>query len=300
MVDKRTPFDLTNPGESADEKRPSLIVLAGRDFGRQYFLARGETSIGRDENCEIRLSDAGIAGKHSKIVGDPGPTSGPHFKLIDLGGASGTFLNDRKIKEAVLTDGDRIRVGHTVLKYAIREVVEIEYQNKIFRMAATDALTRLHSREYFMQQYNDLFHRSERYQRPFSLVMIDIDNFKAINETFGRLAGDLVLEKIGRIILDCIRYEDFAARFGDEEFAVLLPETGSANSVNPAERLRRSIESFAFTAGDNEFSVTVSAGVAAFPEHGASMNELLEHAGSALSQAKKSGKNRVCIFQPER
>jgi diguanylate cyclase (GGDEF)-like protein len=297
MFERNTLFDLTNPQGSPDEKRPSLIVLAGHDFGRQYFLTRGETYIGRDEDCAIRLSDARISRKHSKIVGDPGNASAPHFKLFDLDTTNGTFLNDRKIKEAVLTEGDRIRIGFSVLKYSIRDVVEIEYDNKIFRMATTDALTRLHSREYFLQEYNDLFHRSERYQRPFSLMMVDIDNFKAVNDTFGQPAGDSVLEKIGRIILEVIRYEDFAARFGGEEFAILLPETGPENARHPAERLRRSIEFFDFNFEEKKFSVTVSIGIAAFPEHGSSMEELLKNADDALYQAKRAGRNTVSLFQ---
>jgi diguanylate cyclase (GGDEF)-like protein len=289
---------MSGPGETPDEKRPSLIVLAGRDFGRQYFLPRGETCIGRDEDCEIRLSDGRISRKHSKITGDPGHTSGPYFKLIDLDSTNGTFLNDRKIKEAVLTDGDRIRVGYTTLKYAIRDIVEIEYEDKIFRMATTDALTKLNSREYFLQQYSDLFHRSERYERPFSLMMIDIDNFKRVNDTYGHPAGDRVLEHIGRVILDAVRHEDFAARYGGEEFAILLPETNPPGAGIPAERIRRNIETLRIPARDEEFSVTVSIGIASFPEHASSMDGLLERADCALYDAKKSGKNTVRIFAP--
>ncbi len=297
MPERKTIIDSGNPGKTPEERRPSLIVLAGRDFGRQYFLPRGETAIGRDEDCAIRLNDARVSRKHAKIIGDPGVQSGPYFRVIDLGSSNGTFLNDERIKEAVLSDGDRIRIGYTVLKYAIRDVVEIEYEDKIYRMATTDALTRLLSREYFLQQYSDVFHRSERYERPFSLMMIDIDNFKSVNDTHGHPVGDIVLEGLGRMVMDVIRHEDIAARYGGEEFVVLLPETKPDDARHPAERLRRSLEAHTFKAGEKLFSVTVSIGIAGYPDDASTMNELLERADSALYAAKKSGKNSVRVFQ---
>jgi two-component system cell cycle response regulator len=299
MAEREKLSDLPDQKEPVEGKRPSVIVLAGHDFGRQYFLARGETLIGRDEDCAVRLSDVRISQKHSKIVGDPGHTSGPYFRIIDLNSTDGTFLNDQKIKEAVLTDGDRIRIGYTVLKYTIRDIVEIRYENKIFRMATTDILTKLHSREYFLQQYSDLFHRSERYQRPFSLMMIDIDDFKTVNDAHGQAAGNLVLEKIGRTILELLRHEDFAARYGGEEFAILLPETGPQEAHHPAERIRRMIEKLQIETEGAQFSITVSIGIAAYPQHAGSMDELMERADAALREAKSSGKNCARIFQPD-
>ncbi len=296
MPERRTVVGHTNPAKDPDEKHPSLIILSGRDFGRQYFLEKGESSIGRDEDCAIRLDDTRVSRKHSKIVGDP---SGPYFKVIDLDSTNGTFLNDKPIKEAVLTDGDRIRIGYTVLKYAIRDIAEIEYENKIYRMATTDALTRLCTREYFMQQYSDVFYLSERYQRPFSLMMVDIDDFKSINDTYGHPMGDLVLEQIGRMVLAVIRHEDFAGRYGGEEFVVVLPETAPEHARNPAERLRRSVESYRFHTGSKPFSVTISIGIATFPNHGVTMAELIRKADMALYEAKKSGKNAVRVFTPE-
>lgn len=299
MTDRKTISDFRTPEITPDDKRPSLIVLTGRDFGRQYFLEHGETVIGRDEDCTIRVHDARMSRKHAKIVGDPGRKSGSYFKVVDLDSTNGTFLNDKLIKEAVLSDGDRIHIGYTVFKYAIRDIVEIEYGNKIYRMATTDALTGLFSREYFLQQYSDTFHRSERYQRPFSLMMLDIDDFKSINDTYGHPTGDLVLEGFGRMVLDIVRHEDCAARYGGEEFAILLPETNPEKACYPAERLRRSLEAHQFKAGNKHFSVTVSIGIAGYPGHGATMEKLVESADRALYNVKQSGKNMVRVFQAD-
>jgi diguanylate cyclase (GGDEF)-like protein len=129
-------------------------------------------------------------------------------------------------------------------------------------------------------------------------MMIDIDDFKKVNDTYGHPAGDRVLEHIGRVILDAVRHEDFAARFGGEEFAILLPETNPHGAGIPAERIRRNIEALKVAARNEEFSVTVSIGIASFPEHASSIDELLERADKALYDAKKLGKNRALIFAP--
>ena len=299
MTEKKTIVDFRTPRRGTGEKRPSLMVVTEQDFGRQYFLQKGETVIGRDEDCDIRLQDDRTSRKHAKIVGDPGHKSGPYFKVIDLGSTNGTHINDKRISEATLSDGDRLHVGYTVFKYSVRDVQEMELEKKIYRMATTDALTGLFSREYFRQQYSDMFRRSERYQRPFSVMMIDIDDFKAVNDTYGHPTGDSVLEGMGRIIMDIIRDEDCAARYGGEEFVILLPETIPEKARFPAERLRKSLESYRFQTEKKRFSVTASIGIAGFPEHATTMDELLEKADQALYEAKRSGKNKVRLFQAD-
>ena len=299
MPGKETIVDFRTPRKGPGEKRPSLTVITEKDFGQQHYLAPGETLIGREEDCAIRLQDGRTSRKHAKILGDPGHKSGPYFKVIDLGSTNGTYVNDKRIKEAVLSDGDRLHVGYTVFKYSVRDVAELELEKKMYRMATTDSLTGLFSREYFRQQYADTFRRSERYQRPFSLMLADIDDFKSINDTHGHPTGDLVLEGIGRIIMEVIRHEDCAARYGGEEFVLLLPETSTENARFPAERLRKGLETKKFDAEKGLFSVTISIGIAGYPEHASTMDELIEKTDKALYEAKRSGKNLVRVFQTD-
>ncbi len=296
---RQTIVDFRTPRRGPGEKRPSLMVVTEQDFGRQHFLHKGETVIGRDEDCGIRLQDGRTSRKHAKIVGDPGHKSGPYFKVIDLDSTNGTFVNDKRISEATLSDGDRLHVGYTVFKYSVRDVEEVELEKKIYRMATTDALTSLYSREYLRQQFSDMFRRSERYKRPFAMMMMDIDDFKAINDTYGHPTGDVVLEGVGRIILELIRHEDCAARYGGEEFVILLPETRPEMARFPAERLRETIAAYRFQTEKARFSITVSIGVAGFPEHCSTMDEMLEKADQALYEAKRAGKNRVRVFQAD-
>ena len=296
---EKTVADFTPPKRASEEKRPSLTVITERDFGQQHYLEKGETVIGRDDDCDIELRDDRASRRHLKIIGDPGQKSGPYFKVIDLGSTNGTFVNDKRISEATLSDGDRLHVGNTVFKYAIRDVEEVELEKKMYRMATTDALTGLFSREHFRQQYSDTFRRSERYQRPFSIMMADIDDFKSVNDTYGHQAGDLVLRNVGRMIIEVIRHEDCAARYGGEEFVALLPETPPEKARFPAERLRRSVETFKFQAQEKVFPVTASIGIAGFPDHASTMDELLEKADQALYEAKRAGKNLVRVFHED-
>lgn len=299
MGEKKTITDFIPPRRAPAEKRPSLTIVTEHDFGRQYYLDKAEIIIGRDDDCDICLQDERTSRKHTKIVGEPGRKSGPYFKVVDLGSTNGTYINDKRIKEAALGDGDRLHIGHTIFKYSVRDVGEMAVEQKIYRMATTDALTGLFSRQYFRQQLIDTFYRSERYQRPFSLIMADLDDFKAINDTYGHPTGDIVLEGTGRIIADIIRHEDCAARYGGEEFMILLPETPTAKARFPAERLRRSLEGFRFQAEGKRFSVTVSVGIAGFPENASTMDELLEKVDQALYEAKSAGKNTIRVFHAD-
>lgn len=299
MGEKKTITDFIPPRRAPAEKRPSLTIVTEHDFGRQYYLDKAEIIIGRDDDCDICLQDERTSRKHTKIVGEPGRKSGPYFKVVDLGSTNGTYINDKRIKEAALGDGDRLHIGHTIFKYSVRDVGEMAVEQKIYRMATTDALTGLFSRQYFRQQLIDTFYRSERYQRPFSLIMADLDDFKAVNDTYGHPTGDIVLEGTGRIIADIIRHEDCAARYGGEEFMILLPETPTAKARFPAERLRRSLEGFRFQAEGKRFSVTVSVGIAGFPENASTMDELLEKVDQALYEAKSAGKNTIRVFHAD-
>jgi len=299
MNGKKTIVDFTPPKRSPSEKRPSLTVITEQNFGRQYFLEKAETVIGRDDECDIQLKDGRTSRRHARILGEPGHKSGPYFKVIDLDSTNGTHINDKRIKEAVLSDGDRLHIGYTVFKYSVRDIEELELEKKMYRMATTDALTGLFSREYFRQQFTDTFRRSERYHRPFSLMMADIDDFKAVNDTYGHPVGDVVLEGVGKILLDIIRHEDCAARYGGEEFIVLLPETPPDKARFPAERLRRNLEDFEFEADGKGLKVTVSVGIGGFPDHASTMDELLEKTDRALYEAKRAGKNAVRVFQAD-
>jgi diguanylate cyclase (GGDEF)-like protein len=173
----------------------------------------------------------------------------------------------------------------------------------LYELAMVDGLTQLFVRRYFDARIEEEIERSRRYGSPFSVVMLDVDNFKKLNDEFGHLVGDRVLRAIANVIKAQMRGVDTAARYGGEEMAVILPRTEMVGAYNLAERIREAIADLRITTdpeGDipaRSLSVTASLGIAAFPESKASDGEdLVRRADRALYRAKKTGKNRVELF----
>lgn len=166
---------------------------------------------------------------------------------------------------------------------------------EVRQLATIDGLTGLHNHRAFQERIETEIERAKRFGSKVSLLMMDIDFFKKLNDTYGHSTGDEVLRRIGCKIVDNIRNIDFAARYGGEEFAVVLPETPIEGARITAERIRESIRDYRISQGKNLISVTVSIGVATFPDNASSRVELIEKADTALYQAKKEGRDRVCI-----
>src|SRR5450756_1929387 len=143
---------------------------------------------------------------------------------------------------------------------------------------------------YKRQEYN----RADRYNTMFSMIMLDIDLFKNVNDTYGHLCGDEILVGLANLIKSCLRSMDTVARYGGEEFAVLLPETDGSQAIYTAERIRRAVEDYVFNVSDRELRITVSQGVATFPGQGIKGRfDIIAKADEALYEAKEAGRNRV-------
>ncbi|MBI2470172.1 MAG: diguanylate cyclase [Planctomycetes bacterium] len=161
--------------------------------------------------------------------------------------------------------------------------------------AITDALTGVYNRRYFDDMLEKLVALTKRYNEPLSILIADIDHFKSINDTYGHIAGDLILQQITKGILCSLRKSDVITRYGGEEFAIILPATNITSAVEKADRIRQQVESVNFdTIGtEKPIKTTISIGVANFPEHGAECDAIVMAADSALYKAKRSGRNRV-------
>jgi len=167
------------------------------------------------------------------------------------------------------------------------------------RLAITDSLTGLYVRRYFSERAAEEAKRSKRHKFNFAFLLFDIDDFKRANDTYGHLVGDVVLKEIGRIIKESVREIDLACRYGGEEFALVLPETGPESAKVVAERIRKKVEAYTFKAYDETVRLTISVGAASYPQDSADFAGLIEKADAALYAAKKSGKNLVCEYKKE-
>ncbi len=159
-----------------------------------------------------------------------------------------------------------------------------------------DALTGLYNRRYFDEILQHEYLRAKRYNLPLSLIMIDIDYFKSINDTFGHLTGDKVLQELAKLIRSSGRQVDVVARFGGEEFVIILLNTLLEKASNMAERLRRIIEKHTMLINGNKINITISAGISGIREDTISEKEIVEEADKALLKAKTSGRNKVYVY----
>ena len=184
-----------------------------------------------------------------------------------------------------------LQAANTMLVERLAEINEL--QEELVYMALHDRLTGLYNRHYLAETLEREFSRASREKEPVSLLMLDIDHFKQVNDTFGHKAGDEVLKSVGRIILENIRLQDTAFRYGGEEFLIVMPGLSLLNSQSRAESLRKTFEEVGFTIEDKHGQITFSVGVAEFPASGTNPDEVLVKADEALYAAKNAGRNRV-------
>ena len=168
---------------------------------------------------------------------------------------------------------------------------------RLEHMATTDALTELANRRHFMRIFALQLARAKRYHRRLSLIFLDIDHFKQVNDTWGHAMGDEVLRGIARVLRTTARGTDTVARYGGEEFAILMEETGPSGAHRIAERIREALAKECFGPQEAHFAKTVSVGVATFPEHGDDPERLIACADDALYQAKRQGRDRITLYR---
>lgn len=173
---------------------------------------------------------------------------------------------------------------------------KISLYRRMEQLSIHDSLTGVYNRRYFNMRLMEEVERAKKFGLMFSLLMIDIDHFKKVNDTYGHLVGDAVLREIAQILQSCIREIDFVARYGGEEFMIILQETPKEGALFVAERIRSKVCSKKVKAFDERVFTTVSVGVAVFPQHTSYQELLVEIADKALYRAKDNGRNRVECF----
>ena len=270
---------------------PCMVVLYGKNLGKRYFLDTPELIVGRSDPVAIQVDQESISRQHVKIV-----TLGGHTRAADLGSTNGTFVNNERITEIELRDGDQLRVGQTIFKYLSGSNIESKYHEEIYRLTTVDGLTQAFNKRYFQEALGREMNRSSRYGRALSLAMLDIDFFKKINDLHGHLAGDYVLREMAGILMQNIRREDIFARYGGEEFSLILPEVEEQGAMQVCEKLRGLVELYHFDFNGKTIPVTVSLGLRTYAGDPKDMDAttLIAQADAKLYEAKQGGRNRVC------
>jgi diguanylate cyclase (GGDEF)-like protein len=166
---------------------------------------------------------------------------------------------------------------------------------RLFELAITDGLTKLFTHRYFQHLLDQEIDRSRRYGHSFSLVMMDIDNFKAFNDAHGHPMGDEALRQLARVLRTKVRSVDIAARYGGEEFILMLPETELRQALIVCENIRKWVEQTPIPRQEGEVFITISVGVAVFPQHALEKMALIQSADKALYDSKRNGKNLISV-----
>lgn len=275
------------PGEAC------LVVIHApvqTELGRRYVLDKPTTAVGRGRDNDIVLPSDCVSRRHARLEQRAG-----NLFVVDLASTNGTFINDdvHSVRERQLERGDRLKVGDTIFKYLSGSDIELQYHEIIHRMTVTDGLTDLANRKQLDTILEEEIPRARRHGRDLSLLMLDIDHFKSVNDTHGHLTGDSVLRGLAGILQRRLRPSDRLGRYGGEEFCVILPETSLPNAAKIGEELRSIVEAHAFVAEDKNIRVTISVGAGTLRE-GMSLADLYRTADEMLYRAKRTGRNKVC------
>ncbi|MSP90234.1 MAG: GGDEF domain-containing protein [Myxococcales bacterium] len=267
-----------------------LVQVRGPELGRRLLLTDRVVAIGRDPESTIPLKSDSVSRYHARIE----PTGEGGHRLIDNMSTNGTYRNQTQVNGTVqLISGDYIQVGDAIFKYLAGDNIELAYHEEIYRLTIEDSLTQIANKRALLDFLEREFARAKRYQRELSVIMLDLDHFKRINDTYGHLMGDFVLRDCARLIGGRVRKEELFARYGGEEFCIVLPEMGRENAMKFAETIRALVEEHTFTFETNTVRVTASFGVAQVLDSMAKPDEVVLAADENLYAAKHDGRNRV-------
>lgn len=283
-----TPRDLS---PESLQRMGTLLVVQGAqvDLGR-HMLCDHPIVIGRDENIDFALNDGSISRAHCCVQLSE---SGDHYVVVDLNSTNGTTLNGSPIEESLsIKTGDKIFLGSSVLRFSYSDAMDIEYYSQVEEMVHTDSLTGLDTQ----RQYNSIFEVLSRQaitdQSSLTVVVIDMDGLKQINDQHGHQLGSFAIIETAKLIAATMQDFGHLARFGGDEFVACFPAMLHEDALELAEELRVAVVEHDFTRNGVTIHPTLSIGIATYPDHGPP-DELFKTADDALYCAKRGGKNRI-------
>ncbi len=270
--------------------RALLVRTDSKNAGQVLKLDGEKFGLGRHPDNQACIDDDGISRFHARISID-----GNKFWLEDLGSSNGTYINGRRITSCELNNGDTLNLGPRVaFRFSAATEHEERALKQLYESSVRDPLTGAFNRHYFSSQLTSELAYAARHETPLSVVLLDIDFFKKVNDTHGHLGGDAALLHLTNVFSKSLRTEDLLARYGGEEFVILLRGIPVERAAAVAERLRHSLATQPVVHGENSFCITASFGCASVTCCATPVIEvLLETADRRLYRAKETGRDRV-------
>ena len=276
-----------------DQQKCYLIIVHGDNVGKLYHLDKNTITIGRSDGFDILLEDSSCSRKQAKIEfnGNNKPV------LKDLDSTNGTFVNGSKITEIGLEDGDKIMFGiSSVFQFTMQDALEAEFHMNLYESSVNDPLTGAFNKKYFIDTLSKEFNYSLRHNNSLGLLMLDIDLFKRINDKYGHIVGDIVLQEVVKRIENNLRNEDVLCRYGGDEFAVIFRDFKPGFVKITAERIRLFFNGRSLNCKDHKINISVSIGTATIDnENIATPEDIIELADANLYKAKQTGGNCIVI-----
>jgi diguanylate cyclase (GGDEF)-like protein len=264
-----------------------VVFIAGERIGRKLELKDGELIVGRDPASDVMINSDLVSRQHAKFM-----TSDETTMLLDLDSTNGTYVNDERIRQRALADGDRVAIGKVVMKYLAAGNAEAGFHDEVYHLVSHDGLTDVYNKRYFDEHLGS---STGPNHGVVSVIVFDADHFKSVNDKYGHPAGDSVLRQITDCARRCLPGTVVLARVGGEEFAVLLDGLDLKAASTLAENIRRAVDKHEFCFGELTIPVTISLGVAELsPGSTEGGVELFKRADEQLYRAKEGGRNRVC------
>lgn len=272
---------------------PALVVMAGWEIGRQVPIPGKRQVIGRAPGCDVVIPSNSVSREHAQLeVVDEGGK--PVVYVSDLGSSNGTQVNGTPVVKAKLAANDKVRMGEVIFRFIDNDGDEHRYHEEVHRRIHMHQLTGLMTRDSFKERLGILLAGS-RVGETHCLAMTDLDGLKPVNDTYGHEAGSAVITSMGQMFRQTMRGDDFGGVYGGDECMVCLPHTNLNEGMRVVECLRAGIEQHRFFHGDHLFRLTMSIGIACWPQHGREVDVLLKAADEALYRAKRAGRNQVAI-----
>lgn len=319
IEDERTRAEKIAPPTDQVHEDVSLLVLRGPDIGQRFLVKPPGGVMGRQPDCVIKIRDPNISRRHALIEF----TNDGRVMLTDLGSRNGVFINGVRVSRAEVFDGNNVQVSNdTVMRVRFQDPLETELLIELQGAIVTDKITGLPNRRYLLDRLAQEMSFARRHNEPVAVVMVDVDDFKKVNDTDGQAGGDALLSGIAKLIRRSARLEDVVARYGGDQFVVVLRRSNADAASTFVERLLKAVRKATFDVGDVPIRASVSAGLASFaPEpdtrraaagrskkRGAKKVEvvpsaleegqrLLDRADAAMYEAKSGGKDRFARWK---
>ena len=272
--------------------QPCLILvysgsLDSPDVGCRYDLVGDELIIGRSSDADIQVDRDSVSRRHARLArGEDGWT------IADLQSTNGTYVNNESVREQPLSDGDFIKIGNAIFRFFGGPNVVAAVHEEMFRIAVTCALTGCFNRRYFVELLEREMIRARHFGRPLSLVALDIDQLKVINETFGHLTGDHVIHELARRTLARLDRFEVLCRYEGSQFLLLLPEVDVDQASTHGNELRQAISTEAVQSDGDLVVVTLSGGAVALASEPDAAS-FVRSVQDAVGRAKKAGRNQL-------